>query len=1092
MIRFFYQAGTRATEDALLDAIKSDLAKGGEVLLLVPEQETVSVERRMLHALPPDAQLSFEVVNFSRLANRVFRVMGGHQWHVATPAVRSLLMWRTLHALSPMLSCYGAHADTRRLCDMMLETVSHCRAFGVSHDALLGAAATLEQSDPFRDKLTDLGMVFGAFERALSERFDNGDDDLDRLCELLRQKGAGVFANTHVYVDSFTDFTGQECDILRILMERAASLGITFPLDGPGDAGLHLESATRTHSLLSRMAKELSLPITMHKPAGQKPHTAREYLVRHLFDMNAERAPLSFVESSDVSVTLCHSPFEEARAATAEIHRLVRAGARYRDIAVVVRDTSAWEGILDAALEREGIPFFLSQRTDVTVRPLVKLILLALRIRMHGWRDEDVIAYAKTGLCGIHADDINHLEEYASVWHPRGKAAYAAPFTKNPDGYSTQKSARGERILAGANRAREALFPALDTLFSALEGAASTTEMCRAIYDFLCALHVAEQLKASAAALLAGGERRDAEELARLYTVTTEALESLALALGDEVLSIAQLTEALSLIFARTDIGSIPTSGDEVMIGSASMLRADHPRHVLVLGLCEGEFPRPVTDDGLLSQHERERLSALDVALPANSAERSSDELFYVYRAFCAAGDSLYLSFSTHSASGGSRTPSIAIERTKALLHGLPIRVFAAQEPLDSIYTPEAALDALGDLDPRTRGEVSDLLRAMEIPAARSLSRPVVKQDASIRQDTATALFEHARMSPSHLESFASCRFAYYCDKILRLREEKGGSFALSDTGNFLHYVLEHVLLRLRAQGGKASQDTVDTDTLVREICNAYRRDLTIAGGEMTPRATALFERLSRLATLVVRGLLRELDDSAFIPALTEFDLRRSGGIDTLTLPNGASIPLSGKVDRIDILRAPDGDAYLRVVDYKTGARRFSPSDPANGLSLQMPLYLLALCGEPHPTLNEALGLPVDTVLKPAGVTYLSTAISSEATPSKKDEDAAMQDATERLTRSGVLLDDPFVLHAASFSGDPAIIGSPRSKKTLDEDGFEAMFSDLCDTVSRISGEMKGGLASARPNKHAPRVACEYCQFSAICRVAQKELKGGG
>ena len=68
--------------------------------------------------------------------------------------------------------------------------------------------------------------------------------------------------------------------------------------------------------------------------------------------------------------------------------------------------------------------------------------------------------------------------------------------------------------------------------------------------------------------------------------------------------------------------------------------------------------------------------------------------------------------------------------------------------------------------------------------------------------------------------------------------------------------------------------------------------------------------------------------------------------------------------------------------------------------------------------------------------------------------DIPAPELAERLTRSGVLLDDPFVLHAASLSGDPAIIGSPRSKKTLDKDGFDVMFSDLCDTVSRISGEM--------------------------------------
>ena len=58
------------------EKIKKDIESGRQVILLVPEQETVSAERRMLSLLPPSAQLSFEVLNFTRLANRVFRQCG--------------------------------------------------------------------------------------------------------------------------------------------------------------------------------------------------------------------------------------------------------------------------------------------------------------------------------------------------------------------------------------------------------------------------------------------------------------------------------------------------------------------------------------------------------------------------------------------------------------------------------------------------------------------------------------------------------------------------------------------------------------------------------------------------------------------------------------------------------------------------------------------------------------------------------------------------------------------------------------------------------------------------------------------------------
>ena len=58
MIRFIYGAGSDATRQLLTESILQDLADGFQAILLVPEQETVITERRMLESLPATAQLS--------------------------------------------------------------------------------------------------------------------------------------------------------------------------------------------------------------------------------------------------------------------------------------------------------------------------------------------------------------------------------------------------------------------------------------------------------------------------------------------------------------------------------------------------------------------------------------------------------------------------------------------------------------------------------------------------------------------------------------------------------------------------------------------------------------------------------------------------------------------------------------------------------------------------------------------------------------------------------------------------------------------------------------------------------------------------
>ena len=78
------------------------------------------------------------------------------------------------------------------------------------------------------------------------------------------------------------------------------------------------------------------------------------------------------------------------------------------------------------------------------------------------------------------------------------------------------------------------------------------------------------------------------------------------------------------------------------------------------------------------------------------------------------------------------------------------------------------------------------------------------------------------------------------------------------------------------------------------------------------------------------------------------------------------------------------------------------------------------------------------------------------------------------------------LLHETSHSADPAIVGSARSKAiTLtDAESFQRMFEDLSRTVSRLSGEMSRGLATAAPNPNAKQSPCQYCRFAAICRTA--------
>lgn len=185
MMRLLYGAGTENTKNLLTSFIQSDVENGKRVVLLVPEQEAVITEQRMLKILPPSAQLSFEVLNFSRLANRVFRTVGGLSYRYASPAVTNLTMWRVLRHLSPTLKLFGKNGGDRALTERMLSAVAQCKAYCISPDVLANAADTLPESDPLRSKLFDIALVLGSYSADLATQFDDVDDDLSRAADLI-------------------------------------------------------------------------------------------------------------------------------------------------------------------------------------------------------------------------------------------------------------------------------------------------------------------------------------------------------------------------------------------------------------------------------------------------------------------------------------------------------------------------------------------------------------------------------------------------------------------------------------------------------------------------------------------------------------------------------------------------------------------------------------------------------------------------------------------------------------------------------------------------------------------------------------------
>ena len=979
--------------------------------------------------------------------------------------MKSLLMWENLRELSGILETYAhAAATDGSLCQKMLRATEELKVNAIRSDQLEAAAEALDTSAPLYGKLRDLALVSASYDGLVSEVY--GENPSDRLLRAAAQiEEHGFFEGATVYIDSFSSFTAQEYAILRHMVRQATNMTVTFCCGGRYESEPQFESVKDAVHRMTRICEDAGVPFEDEILQGCYRSMAMELIALEqelwAFDLTPDALAIPPEDQrGHIRTVVCPTLYDEAQAVALHILELVQSGMSYGEIAVVVRDTAAWDGVLNAALDQYHIPYFLSERTDLNEKPAARLLLTALRCIARRWQSEDIMTLCKTGLLGIDNRDLDYFSEYIDTWHLSGRRMTDNGWSMNPDGYTMEMSPRALSILQAANRVRDAVMGPLQILETNLRSSETVTDQCRALYDYLCTLGIKARLSEQAEEYLSLGQVREAGEHVRLWSFLTETLATVATVMKDaEPMSADELCTALTLVFADTDIGSIPARHDCVTVGSASTLRVDNIKAMLVAGLCEGEFPRSVSEDGLLTEQDKETLFSLGIELDSRASRLSADELLYVWRTFTKPSDTLILSYSTSTPDGQTRSPSAAFTRIQYLFPYVKPLPFSSSmlglERLDRFTTP-----------------VSD-----------SVSKPTARR----------LLGDEIWLSQSRLQTYARCPYSYYGAHILRLREKTEAKFDNLGAGVFLHHVMEQYLRRaLDDQNRLRPMEEDEVQLLADAVISAYIEELCGNIAE-NGRLLHMFDRLRQVAVTLIHSIQDELRQSDFRVAGLEWDTHgyHPGDPRPMILPladdsedilqgatDAVSLLLGGRIDRVDLYRAEDGETvYVRVIDYKSSEHSFNAKNIERNMDIQLLLYLFTLCSPENRALFADAEGKLPAQVLPASAVYIS--------PDESDRDGLIS-----TTRTGVVLDLPEVMTAVNKDDSATYLPSVKKTKTgfsgsglTSADQFIDLERRLKAAITDTAATMYSGCAGRTPSKDA----CKYCRMRISCGVYQPE-----
>ena len=1088
---------THACISQMAELITAD-PLGFPLLLLTPQQSIFIYEKRLAAACPGGGYCRAEVSGFARLAQKALRRQGGEQLPGLSEAGQLLAMSYAVSRRAALLRVFGPSCRRAGFAREMVSAAEELRAYGVSPQALRQAGEELAAADANSHsaaRLQDIALLAAAYEEAVAGRYCGYAERMDVLAQQIEQ---GMLAGAEIWMDGFSAFTPAEQKVLLALAGNCRRVSICLCLDTAALGRSVREDEVfyptwKTWGELNEAAAARGIPVEPPLALGRT-GTGR---FRDCAELDAVERSLAGTKAlppvsrpRHIHLSCGTDARSELESVGRRIRRLVREkGWRYRDISVICRDTAGYEYLLQPVFGGLDLPYFLDSHKPLLSHPLIDLVRAALEIWTERPGYRQIMRFLKNPLSGLSREESDLMDDYCLA---HGVKFYHWPLESwrfTPlEGEAPELAEQIEDIR------RRGWQPLRAFLDSAGSGRTDAVTLNRGLGELLETLQVRPALRRLQELDLAAGRGEEASAHVQAWDKLTAFLDEAAALLGQESYSPDELRELYDTALQGLTFATIPPGLDQVLVASLERSRNPEIKAAFIIGVNEGLLPASLPPEGAFRDEERQWLAERGLRLAPDRTRRQLQENYLCYIALTRPAQELYLSYHLHDDEGKRLAPSPLLRKLTALYPELTAGPAACG--LADIAACPADLElaasrlrqddgvlwrAVVRLYGQRQGEAGQASAQVErglsfAPTAGRL------QPATVRRLYGSRL----RSSVSQIERFRCCPFSYFATYGLGLKPRRTYELTPADRGDLFHFVLADVGRSLARQ--RISWQQVDrqlAELLVEQSLTAYLPRFLAGIMTSSARYAYLEGRIRRALVLAVLLTAEHMKQGKFVPVAFELPFGRGqDGLPALNirLEDGRELQLAGQIDRVDLAEAPDGSAaYLRVVDYKTGAKKLRREDIAAGLQLQLLAYLQVVLD------NTSFFTPL--AARPAGVYY-----------ARVQDEVALDDdgrgTLEGLKLQGVTVPSPEVarLSDGEVNGWSSLVNLYCSDKGslrtgLAEGELEQLRELVVSLLKDSAAAMLDGLVAVSPlvdDEHEP---CGYCDFAAACAFEREAAR---
>lgn len=885
---------------SVLHDLKANYNDFDRHIILVPDRDTMQIESMLFDILDIESTFKIEVLSFNRL---VYKSLGIQDTLDKQGGI--VLINKICSDNKDKLKFFGKAKNKIGFATNIYETIMQIKSSNISVDEL-----QVTSEDTFLiDKMKDIAFIYKEYERYLENGLTDGFTKLNIFLDKIKDVD---FSNTAFYIVDFDSMTRQNLQIIErfVIDKHYISCGVSY---GLGKANEHIyidEMYYAMKNIFDRHGgcQEILVP--------NKLDSNFSHIIDNCFSYSVVKKKL---DKHNIELLIADGEEKELEQIAIDIKKLLMKGYRFKDIAIAVSDFDSYYKLRNI-FDRYNYSYYLDESIKLSSTELSRFIISIIQGVYFGFTYHDWQRVLFNHFFNMDNDKKEAVVKYINKYRPIGYKWLDA----NDELDSDIKQEIKEKLLPVINK---------------FTIAKSANEFVSGVNLLLQAFEVEVQIEQF---IQVTNSLKQKKILSQIFTKLCRLLQQVNDIAGDTEYTLQTFCQVLNVGLESSTINLVPLAVDSIYVGEIGKSFFEERKVLYVLGVNAGRVPSVMSDCGIISDNEIDKLSykyKIEPKIEVMNARMRQK----VLQLLVMPKDKLVVSYLTVSDSGEELKPSLVVNNLRNLFYynDNGNKALAAINYLNSIADNQDMEDYLSNVlssmydakmylckNAHNQDEYTEIIK--KVLKEKGESIPLIKADLDWVNGSQNLVFKGKRLSISQISDYYSCPYKFFLKRVIKLKTQLSLDFRSFDVGNFLHRVAE-----LYCNIAKNNTSIEDLTKVKNDIFNKVLKEYKEI--EYSDNKT-IKVAIKKEAYTLIDMLNNYFTHANFKPDIMEYSFK-----DYPLFVDDVKYKFDGKIDRVDTLKTCNNEWFI-VVDYKTGnyASKIDFKNIYYGEKLQLLMYAKA------------------------------------------------------------------------------------------------------------------------------------------------------